>query len=316
MPRSTVDPSDAFSALHWLPLLPAARRRCRCLFAALALTNTPPPLAPDTIDLQASTAPTTQRHPRAAPDGSIAPHQAETLREVAAESAEENLRSPRISWVPDSDDIQQHALALDSTNPFDPAPAAAAAAPDPRTAASSDSKMRGGVQQDALAIAQNGGLSGTEADDADLEADPEVDMDDDMMDKISSSPSIEDGGSTSALPALPPSNPDHSPQDLPAVLPSSPTAAAVDNNVCDTRSSSPYLESPDHLPLRSGAPEGVPPAATLPFLAHSPGRYHHHRHHNRRDGEYETSSTTEDEAPGETCRTARALDFNNDNSSL
>ncbi|KAK3905587.1 hypothetical protein C8A05DRAFT_12616 [Staphylotrichum tortipilum] len=232
----------------------------------------------DTIDLQASAAPSTQRHPRAAPDGSIALHQAETLREVAVESAEENLRSPRISWVPDSDDIQQHALALDSTNPLDPSPATAG----PRTAAS-DSKMRGGAQQDALAIAQNGGHSGTETDEADLEGDAEVDMDDDMMDKISSSPSIEDGGSTSALPALPPSNnPDPSP-DL-AATQCSPPAAAVDNNVCDTRSSSPYLESPDHLPLRSGAPEGVPPAITLPFLARSTSRHHHHCH----DGEFET----------------------------
>lgn len=52
-----------------------------------------------------------------------------------------------------------------------------------------------GRQQDNLAIAQNGGLSSSVGEDADL-ADGEGDdsMDDDMMDKISSSPSIDDGG--------------------------------------------------------------------------------------------------------------------------
>jgi hypothetical protein len=53
-------------------------------------------------------------------------------------------------------------------------------------------------QQDDLAVAQNGGLTGSTAEDADL-TDAEGDdgaeeEDDDMMDKISSSPSIDDGG--------------------------------------------------------------------------------------------------------------------------
>lgn len=48
-------------------------------------------------------------------------------------------------------------------------------------------------QQDSLAVAQNGGL----ADDDDLEDDG--DLDDDMMDRISSSPSIEDGGCRSVV---------------------------------------------------------------------------------------------------------------------
>lgn len=50
-------------------------------------------------------------------------------------------------------------------------------------------------QQDSLAIAQNGGVSSEEAD---LEAEAD-DLDDDMMDRISSSPSIEDGGYTSSM---------------------------------------------------------------------------------------------------------------------
>jgi hypothetical protein len=45
-------------------------------------------------------------------------------------------------------------------------------------------------QEDALAAAQNGGASSS--DEGELDGDD--DLDDDMMDKISSSPSIEDGG--------------------------------------------------------------------------------------------------------------------------
>ncbi|RQM06284.1 hypothetical protein DH86_00001092 [Scytalidium sp. 3C] len=50
-----------------------------------------------------------------------------------------------------------------------------------------------GAGQDRLAVAQNGGHTGSTAEDGDL-ADAEGDdgMDDDMMDKISSSPSIDD----------------------------------------------------------------------------------------------------------------------------
>jgi hypothetical protein len=44
-------------------------------------------------------------------------------------------------------------------------------------------------QEDALAIAQNGGVSSSDEGDMD----DSEDMDDDMMDRISSSPSIEDG---------------------------------------------------------------------------------------------------------------------------
>ncbi|KAL2024493.1 hypothetical protein VTK56DRAFT_8304 [Thermocarpiscus australiensis] len=131
----------------------------------------------DTIDLQAHDAPSAQRHHKPSTDGSLAPHQAETLREVAAEAAEENLRSPRVSWSADPADPHQHAVTPDSATGRQENVAA--------------NNMRAGAQQDALAIAQNGGLSGHEADDGDPDGDAEVYMDDDM-DKISSSPSIED----------------------------------------------------------------------------------------------------------------------------
>lgn len=119
--------------------------------------------------------------------------------------------------------------------------------------------MQGGSQQDALAIAQNGGLSGQEAEDGDLD-ETEVDMDDDMMDKISSSPSIEDGGSTLTLPhyGL------RGAEGLSLQLASrcSPEASPV---VSDARSSSPYLDYPEHLP---------PPGVTQKN-DHKPRRHHH-----------------------------------------
>lgn len=101
--------------------------------------------------------------------GPPAPHQAETLREVAAEAEDEQHRSPRISNDWNNDELDNDAEG---------------------------SSLLTGVnlqQQDALAIAQNGGLTGAEdADMADAEGDDG--LDDDMMDKISSSPSIDDGG--------------------------------------------------------------------------------------------------------------------------
>lgn len=51
-------------------------------------------------------------------------------------------------------------------------------------------------EQDALAVAQNGGASSVDEDDLD---DTDGEMDDDMMDRISSSPSIEDGGFSSVI---------------------------------------------------------------------------------------------------------------------
>ncbi|TVY68966.1 Tip elongation aberrant protein Tea4 [Lachnellula suecica] len=138
----------------------------------------------DSIDLQDQNAPSAQDHLRIHPNplgaGPPAPHQAETLREVAAEAAEQNHRSPRVSreWTNgEVSQIQQYG--------------------DDDLAAGVSSKLNGAdlQQQDDLAVAQNGGMTGSTTEDADM-ADAEGDdgMDDDMMDKISSSPSIDDGG--------------------------------------------------------------------------------------------------------------------------
>ncbi|KAI0122154.1 hypothetical protein F4814DRAFT_446095 [Daldinia grandis] len=140
----------------------------------------------DTIDLQSQDTPSAKKHKspssNAAPNGSLAPHQAETLREVEDDRAGEEARSPRISWT-DGDngsDLQQYAEQLaNSLN---------------------GNRMQ---SEDALAIAQNGGVVENGSDDGDMDADADDGLDDDMMDKISSSPSIEDGGYTLPPPAWP-----------------------------------------------------------------------------------------------------------------
>ncbi|KAI1212233.1 uncharacterized protein F4807DRAFT_457732 [Annulohypoxylon truncatum] len=143
----------------------------------------------DTIDLQSQESPSAKKHNTPSPsksasnanaNGSLAPHQAETIREVEEDRAGEEGRSPRASW-PDGDertDLQQYAadLANGIANSLN------------------GNKMQ---SEDALAIAQNGGTTGANSDDGDLDASADDDLDDDMMDKISSSPSIEDGGCSS-----------------------------------------------------------------------------------------------------------------------
>ncbi|KAG6133135.1 hypothetical protein E4U36_004465 [Claviceps purpurea] len=141
----------------------------------------------DTIDLQDPAAPSAQDHPYHAPipgtgptisGASIAPHQAETLREVAQETAEAESQNPTVPWSNGSaheaseiaNEQSPHGYANDTNE---------------KTA------MYQHKQQDDLAIAQNGGVSS--ADEEDMEGESGSDMDDDMMDKISSSPSIEDG---------------------------------------------------------------------------------------------------------------------------
>lgn len=137
----------------------------------------------DSIDLQDQNSPSAQDHTRQpthpAPlgNGPPAPHQAEALREVAAETADQYSRSPRVSKEWSSGEIQQSQQYEEEFA-------------QGVTASLTTTSLQ---QQDTLAVAQNGGLTGSTAEDAEM-ADAEGDdgMDDDMMDKISSSPSIDD----------------------------------------------------------------------------------------------------------------------------
>ena len=98
-------------------------------------------------------------------------------------------------------------------------------------------------QQDDLAIAQNGGISSSDEDDMDRDQD---DSDDDGMDKISSSPSIEDGAcvpNARMLPAWP-----RRVDSLPSShIKSSPT------NECATSSTGPNPEEDDKQGSRSSS---------------------------------------------------------------
>jgi hypothetical protein len=187
---------------------------------------------PDTIDLQDREAPSAKDHLRApvpTSHGSLAPHQAETIREVAAETAQENLRSPGVLWTGgEVGDLHQYAdqLAAGVDNSLHGRPGASDGA---------TTSMHAIQTRDALAIAQNGGVSVVDVDDGDLSGDGDDSMDDDMMDKISSSPSIEDGASPSSIAAL------WSPKTTslhlqPFLLPTT---------ISDARSHAPYLEHHD-----------------------------------------------------------------------
>jgi len=185
----------------------------------------------DTIDLQDHTSPSAQdhtkqpTHPAALGAGPPAPHQAETLRDVAAEAEEEQHRSPRVSteWDTEVGGQGQHYG---------------------NNASSSTANSLTGVnlqQQDALAIAQNGGLTGAEdAEMADAEGDDG--LDDDMMDKISSSPSIDDGGYL-----IPQIWPERFDSLSPAVTSCKSPQPHQDWN----GGSSPFVETPDHYPLHA-----------------------------------------------------------------
>ncbi|KAK3692579.1 hypothetical protein B0T22DRAFT_435844 [Podospora appendiculata] len=237
------------------------------------------PLVPGaySIDLQDRDAPSTQGQHKPPADRSLAPHQAETLREVAAETAEERLRSPRISWVNGGDvgDLHQYAedLAAGVTESLNTSSLQQQQKQQDRQHQQNGARnnMQAGPQQDALAIAQNGGLGAHQADDdTDMDGENEVDMDDDMMDKISSSPSIEDGGSTSTLPR---------------VRLRRPGAPQASPTISDARSSSPYLEHPEYLPLHQ---LGQPAAVASP----EPPRRHHHLH-----GEFGERRPTDQSSP-------------------
>ncbi|EHK46579.1 hypothetical protein TRIATDRAFT_291727 [Trichoderma atroviride IMI 206040] len=121
-----------------------------------------------------------------------APHQAETLRDAAHKSAQEQSRSPRAAsstatynGSPDTDTDTDTDTDSDADSDTD------------TDAGNMDVYQQHQHQQDPLAVAQNGGM----ADDDDIEDDG--DLDDDMMDRISSSPSIEDGACSHSVTVTP-----------------------------------------------------------------------------------------------------------------
>jgi hypothetical protein len=189
-------------------------------------------LRPDTLDLQEKASPTAQDHSRqpAHPAplgiGPAAPHQAAAVKHVDDERAAEDTNLQK-AW-------NESGAALRDDPGSD----------DETTLVSNGERHL----QDEQAVRMNGGMSSV-ADDRDMAEDDMDDMDDDMMDKISSSPSIDDGGlplpilwparSSSLTPVSTPTPARHSKLEI-----SSPNI---------NFSSSPYQATPIHLPLAVSA---------------------------------------------------------------
>ncbi|KFY19060.1 hypothetical protein V493_08167 [Pseudogymnoascus sp. VKM F-4281 (FW-2241)] len=139
----------------------------------------------DTIDLQDHDAPSAKdhsrqpTHPSAIGAGPPAPHQAGAIRNVAEENERRQHPDTSPNWA-NADDSE-----YDDSDAIEPA------------AANGTYHNQHGAH-----ASQNGGSHAEDADMADAEGDDSLD-EDDMMDKISSSPSIDDGGYSSPLSSWP-----------------------------------------------------------------------------------------------------------------
>ena len=175
--------------------------------------------------MQNKTSPTAQDHSlqpeRPAPlgIGPAAPHQQAAIRHVEEERSSEEARLQN-AWSDAGTALRE-----------DPG------SDDERTVVNTNGQKK--MQQDEQAIRLNGGISGDgDGDDADMQdADVDDDMDDDMMDKISSSPSIDDGGYS--LPSFPANWPARRESLTPQSSPLHSTVA----------SSSPFTNTPNHFPI-------------------------------------------------------------------
>ncbi|KFY63695.1 hypothetical protein V496_03796 [Pseudogymnoascus sp. VKM F-4515 (FW-2607)] len=138
----------------------------------------------DTIDLQDQDAPSAKdhtrqpTHPSAIGAGPPAPHQAGAIRNVVEENERQQHPSTSPNWA-NADDSE-----YDDSDAIEP--------------------VSNGTyhNQHGAHRSQNGGPHAEDADMADAEGDDSLD-EDDMMDKISSSPSIDDGGYSSPLSSWP-----------------------------------------------------------------------------------------------------------------
>lgn len=215
----------------------------------------------DTLDLQAHEAPSAKDHTRqpAHPSpfglGPAAPHQAQTLRHAEQQAYQQQHSSPRLSedepnGRPQSD--QQFYDDADDDRDDDYI--------DPQTGINGN------------------GYHGQDLDDGEGGDSHDEDMDDDLLDKISSSPSIEDG--KYSLPLWPQR------VDLVDLEASPASQSTPTRGIC--HSSSPFSSTPEHFPLRPSQPfhpashhgeyrEGYDYAATDRISDHNT-RYSTHLH--------------------------------------
>ncbi|KFY82411.1 hypothetical protein V500_10569 [Pseudogymnoascus sp. VKM F-4518 (FW-2643)] len=174
----------------------------------------------DTIDLQDQDAPSAKdhtrqpTHPSAIGAGPPAPHQAGAIRNVVEENERQQHPDNSSNWA-NADDSE-----YDDSDAIEPV-------------------SNGGYHnQHGAHGSQNGGSNAEDADMADAEGDDSLD-EDDMMDKISSSPSIDDGGFSSPL------------SSWPLGYNNSTTTSMSYSSLADetsVASSSPYRDHPAFLP--------------------------------------------------------------------
>lgn len=251
----------------------------------------------DTIDLQSTIAPSAKDHSRQpthpAPlgDGPPAPHQAIALKQ-AEQDVEFHPRSPRMSQDLSNKELQ---LLHDDSD-------------------SIDSTNGPGSHHDLHDLHRNGGPNGGTGEGIDGDDGSGDDgSEDDMMDKISSSPSIEDGGSYLLL-----SRPSHS--DSPSSLlsssanfhssptfpsltnlpsstnfPSSTTLPSSANNLSSQSENDPFSICPSLSPSSSSS---YLSCAEDPDIASSESKDHHHHH---QKGEYTTDRHSLTNSGGGEC---------------
>lgn len=178
----------------------------------------------DTLDLQDEDHPTASEHQKPKLQGGLAPHQRAEVHHVLEERVSEE-QALEDAWNI-ADNLTDEPDAIDQ--------------------AQHQQQQNGGQQGQANGAQQGGGDGGEEAD-----------ADDDMMDRISSSPSIDDGGylSHSSLPStlrrgrtiwpVRSSSLTPSPRNTPT-----PTQETFNQSSSSPTDSSPFLQTPQHLPLQ------------------------------------------------------------------
>lgn len=189
-------------------------------------------LRADTLDLQDHDNPSAAEHNKHPQPNANAPHVQAQVQHVIEERHSEEV-SLQEAWNI-ADNLAQDPSAIEKAQA---------------------ANNTNGQDQVTNGAAQHGD---DETEGADNEADADADADDDMMDRISSSPSIDDGGSPLRAFALPQQLRVQT-KDWPARLSSLSPAASTPtptrdsfNQIADnTPESSPFLNTPQHLPLRA-----------------------------------------------------------------
>lgn len=252
----------------------------------------------DTLDLQDKTSPTAQdhtrqpQHPSPLGIGPPAPHQEASLRHAENDRHSEESHLQNGSWS------ESNTLREDPGSD------------DERTIVNSANGDQN-LQQDEQAVRLNGGMTGS-GEDGEMQDADEEDMDDDMMDKISSSPSIDDGGYS--LTFLTTNQPERSDTTAPMHTPTQSPAASLSSCV----DSSPFTTTPIHFPISvavaqrpydvwAGGVETISRSShrssPIPFLSQStPPKTHKNTSMNHHRGEYswapdDDNSTTDDIGP-------------------